>query len=193
MDLLPLEDGTRYQRIPLQRPRRPPKMPPMKRTIAGRGCKEAVSEVLQNNECSSVVCPTCSNNIEDATDVCVGQEALFCEGTCECWYHRWCVGVTRVRFQPLSESAEPFLCPACTSQQQQKAIKELQGCVQALTAEILELKAAVCGLQKTVVASAPSTREEGMRSRLERASYIRRTPGSTSFTWGLTPWVVCLC
>ncbi|MDD9818427.1 MAG: hypothetical protein OXU61_09900, partial [Gammaproteobacteria bacterium] len=118
------------------------------------------------NDSAGVVCPTCSNVIKDATSECEGQEALFCEGTCHCWYHRWCVGVSSVRFQPLSESSEPFLCPACTSQQQQKTIQELQSCVQALTGEILELKAAVCGLQKTVVVGASSatsreTQEEG--------------------------------
>ena len=119
------------------------------------------SETSQVHESSNTVCPNCLTNIVDATDMCEGQEALFCEGACQCWYHRWCVGVTQARFQPLSESPEPFLCPACTSQQQQKAIEELQGCVHALTAEILELKATISGLQRTAAASTneqPTTR-----------------------------------
>ena len=85
--------------------------------------------------------------------MCEGQEALFCEGACQCYYQCWCVGVTQARFQPLSESPEPFLCPGCTSQQQQKVIEELQGCVHALIVEILELKATVFGLQRTAMAS----------------------------------------
>jgi len=56
--------------------------------------------------------------------------------------------VGQARFQKLTESTEPFLCPTCTSENQQKAIEELRGNVQALTTEILELKAAMAGLQK---------------------------------------------
>ena len=58
-----------------------------------------------------------------------GEEALYCEGTCQCWYHRWCVGVTGARFQVLSESNEPFLCQACISHRQHIIIQELQSCV----------------------------------------------------------------
>jgi len=118
-----------------------------------------VSETSQVHESSNTACP----NIEAATDTCEGQETPFCEGACQCWYHRWCVGVTQVRFQPLSESPESFLCPACIHQPAtaESSVEELQGCVRALTAEILELKATVSGLQRTAVASTneqPTTR-----------------------------------
>ena len=72
-----------------------------------------------------------------------GHDALFCEGECQCWLHRWCAGVSRKKFQQLTVSAEPFLCPACVSQKQQAVIEGLQGNIQALTAEVLELKATV--------------------------------------------------
>ena len=88
---------------------------------------------------------------------CEGEEVFFCEGTCLCWYHRWCVGVTGARFQVLSESNEPFLFQACICHQQHIIIRELQSCVQALTGEIRELKAAVCELQITVQAGSYTT------------------------------------
>jgi len=109
-------------------------------------CMEASNSSVAT--CSNVTCPTCSEFVRDATAENEGQEALFCEGTCQCWYHRLCVGVGQARFQKLTESTEPFLCPTCTSENQQKAIEELRGNVQALTTEILELKAAMAGLQK---------------------------------------------
>ena len=44
-----------------------------------------------------VECPTCLKLIKDATGACEGEEALFCEGICQCWYHRWCAGVIMVQ------------------------------------------------------------------------------------------------
>ena len=85
---------------------------------------------------------------EDVSETNEGQAAIFCEGDCQCWYHSWCAGVSRQRYQSLAESTEPFLCPACTSQQQQRTIQELQGNVQALASEMLELKTMVAALQK---------------------------------------------
>jgi len=121
-------------------------MPGKGRKKAPTLCTEASNSSVAT--CSSVTCPTCSEFVRDATAEREGQEALFCEGTCQCWYHRLCVGVGQARFQKLTESTEPFLCPTCTSENQQKAIEELRGNVQALTTEILELKAAMAGLQK---------------------------------------------
>ena len=121
-------------------------MPGKSRKKAPTLCMEASNSSVAT--CSNVTCPTCSEFVRDATAENEGQEALFCEGTCQCWYHRLCVGVGQVRFQKLTESSEPFLCPTCTSENQQKATEELRGNVQALTTEILELKAAMAGLQK---------------------------------------------
>ena len=75
---------------------------------------------------SSVVCTMCSKCIEEASETCEGEDVLFCEGSCQRWYHRWCVGVCREQFQPLTESSEPFLCHLCISRKQQSVILELQ-------------------------------------------------------------------
>jgi len=93
-----------------------------------------------------------------------GQEVLFCEGACQCWYLHWCVGVTQARFQPLCLSRlSRFLCPACTSQQQhaESYWRIARMCARTWLRNILELKATVSGLQRTAVASTnelPTTR-----------------------------------
>ena len=102
---------------------------------------------LESAATASGTCTICALPIVDASETNEGQAALFCEGDCQCWYHSWCAGVSRQRYQSLAESTEPFLCPACTSQQQQRTILELQGSVQALASEMLELRAAVAALQ----------------------------------------------
>ena len=88
---------------------------------------------------SSVVCTMCSKCIEEASETCEGEDALFCEGSCQRWYHRWCVGVCREQFQLLTESSKPFLCHLCTSRKQQGVILELQENFRALSTRDCEL------------------------------------------------------
>ena len=49
-----------------------------------------------------VKCAVCEQNIVDSKD-----QALFCEGLCKGWYHRYCAGVSLVHFQRLSLSSLP--------------------------------------------------------------------------------------
>ena len=93
------------------------------------------------------ICPMCTQPIEDTTELEDGQEALLCEGKCDCWYHRWCAGVSKERFAALSDSEEPFLCPSCASERQQCTVHELQDMVRCLANEVRELKATVAALQ----------------------------------------------
>ena len=109
---------------------------------------------------SSEVCPICAEYIIDATDTHEGQEALFCEGTCQCWFHRWCAGVSQARYKLIRKSPEPFLCPTCTFDRKQAVIQDLQSNIQALTEEILQVKASLATLLKvpncTTTASGPA-------------------------------------
>jgi len=62
-------------------------------------------------------CPVCEQLIrepsEDGKDL--GDEALYCEGTCETWYHRRCVGISKHAYNIASESDNPFIvdCFVC--------------------------------------------------------------------------------
>ena len=114
------------------------------------------------------VCPICADTIVDeGEDGCV-QDALFCEGDCQCWLHRWCAGVTRERYAVLSSDEEPFLCLSCTVAGQQAAITAQQAdiaclreCVNALTSEVRALKATVAVMQSEPPLNSASTSPTG--------------------------------
>ena len=72
------------------------------------------------------VCPICATPIVDEGQDGCSQDALFCEGECQCWLHRWFAGVTRERYAVLSSTEDPFLCPSCTTARQQAAIASQQ-------------------------------------------------------------------
>ena len=101
-------------------------------------------------------CPTCAQTIVEANDDREGQEALFCEGNCNTWYHRWCAGVSTLRYEALSSSEEPFLCPTCTSDKHQQSIFELQSSVKSLLEEVCKLKVIIATLQKSNMEKHPN-------------------------------------
>ncbi len=49
------------------------------------------------------VCPICQ--LETVVD---DDDALLCEGVCDCWHHRQCASVTKEQYIVLSNSKEPF-------------------------------------------------------------------------------------
>ena len=53
-------------------------------------------------------------------------EALFCEGKCQKWLHRYCAGVSVAQFQDLSTVSAPFLCVICYQQSHGVALEELR-------------------------------------------------------------------
>ena len=45
-----------------------------------------------------------------------GDDAVFCEGLCQKWFHRTCCGLARDLFVAMGKSAksnEPFMCYYC--------------------------------------------------------------------------------
>ena len=92
--------------------------------------------------------PICVEPIQDETANSAKQDALFCEGDCQCWHHRWCSSVSKERYAALSDSTEPFLCPSCTAANQQAAILGLRDCLNAFTDEVRVMKTMVDALQK---------------------------------------------
>ena len=76
-----------------------------------------------------------------------GHEALFCEGSLQIWYHRWCVGECQEDYQLLASSSNPFLCPACAAKGQCGIIQQLQCNTESLNVEVLELRNMVTTLQ----------------------------------------------
>ena len=107
---------------------------------------------------SQYTCPICAQPIVEETDSIQGQEAILCEGTCNSWYHRWCAGVTTLRYEALSHSEDPFHCPTCVFELQQQSISELQSSVRALTVELHNLRAVLAALQEPKEENNPTTK-----------------------------------
>ena len=83
-------------------------------------------------------CAVCCQKVTKGED-----EALFCEGKCQKWFHRYCAGVSVAHFQDLSTASAPFLCVMCYQESHGVVLEELRATVTALTDEVKELRAAL--------------------------------------------------
>jgi len=88
------------------------------------------------------VCPVCLENIAESTKTKQGQDAIFCEGSCDTWLHRKHAGLSKSVFTKLDKNV-PYICPHCWLQAQENEIKtlDLKTAVDMLTKTINELKA----------------------------------------------------
>ena len=154
---------------PKQKPRQKPKQP-----LPGTPQRVRVSS---RSDCHT--CATCLHPIVEATGDEEGQEAIFCEGSCNTWYHRWCAGVSSQRYEVLSSSEEPFHCPSCTADKQQQSILELQTRVQSLLEEVCKLEATVTALQEKSVENNHSLLKE-VRDLKDIVAALQETNADTS-------------
>ena len=113
--------------------------------------KSRVPTCKSNTE--SVKCGLCCKKVRDDED-----EALFCEGRCNHWFHRYCAGVTATQFSLLSNSEESFLCYACFQQDQRERVKGLEEKVAALTEELTKLRSS--RVAATTVATGTNCNEQ---------------------------------
>jgi len=73
---------------------------------------------------SSTKCAVCCNVIvEYDEEKGIGDDAMFCEGTCNAWIHRMCVGLSSDSYEAFIEQESPYFCPHCTSNIQTKEIR----------------------------------------------------------------------
>ena len=54
-----------------------------------------------------------------------GDDAMYCEGICNAWVHRTCVGLSKQSYEALAEDDTPYLCPHCHMKQQSTVIEGL--------------------------------------------------------------------
>ena len=83
----------------------------------------------------SVTCAVCEQNIVDGKD-----QALFCEGVCQRWLHRYCAGVSVPHFKSVSASSEPFYCIGCFQATHSAELTSLKETISSMQTEIAELK-----------------------------------------------------
>ena len=68
------------------------------------------------------------------------KDALFCEGFCKGWFHRYCVGVSVAHFKELSSLEVPFRCVACFQKSKEVEIADLKNIVSLLQEEVAQLR-----------------------------------------------------
>ena len=86
------------------------------------------------SNCSNVIV---EYNEEQGAD---GDDAIFCEGKCNSWIHRMCVGLSKMCYQELSEDDSPYFCPHCKINQQANEIAELKEVINSLTSDLKSIK-----------------------------------------------------
>jgi len=87
------------------------------------------------------ICPICLDPIIDATEHKEGQDAIFCESSCNAWLHRQCAGLSQSLYKIYQDGDDPFYCPHCRLTIQQHQLQELQSTIEALSKEVSVLKA----------------------------------------------------
>lgn len=101
------------------------------------------------------ICPICDQVIREAKGNVKGHEAIFCDGSCQVWLHRCCAGLSKSRYEALSGTVDPFLCPSCQSNCQQQSLDQLKAELNLLRSDFEELKDSVSTSQSTVNQSIP--------------------------------------
>ena len=90
-----------------------------------------------------VKCAVCDQNVRDGKD-----QALFCEGQCQSWFHRYCAGVSLAQFAVLSSSSEPFHCTGCFQKSCTSEMAVLKDTISSLREEVTQLHTALEEVRK---------------------------------------------
>lgn len=94
--------------------------------MAGRG-----KNPNKNPNKAKCICPICDEAILEAVGKKPGQEAIECEGL-----HRGCAGLSKVAFEAVSKSCDPFYCPQCRLEKQQLELISLRDTVATLSSKL---------------------------------------------------------
>ena len=86
-------------------------------------------------------CAICLKVIMDRSDEQEGEDVVFCDGACQRWIHRTCVGLTDPAFDSISQTDDQFLCYQCFVISHTSEIKDLRNTIAALTKEMATLRA----------------------------------------------------
>ena len=110
-------------------------------SVSPEGCKSKKSKKRCQKQRGdsgngSSVCCVCDCIIVEDTDEKDGEDAIFCEGSCNSWLHRKCAGLSSSTFQHLSDSNKPFLCVYCLLSNQAVQIAELKSTLAQLTSKL---------------------------------------------------------
>ena len=85
-------------------------------------------------------CCVCEKLIIEQTRTKKGQDAIFCEGTCQSWMHRVCTGLSLKAFKAYDGSSKPYICPHCMIESQNNEIVSLKKEIASLSRTISDMK-----------------------------------------------------
>ena len=98
------------------------------------GQNDAVEE---NQDGEPATCAVCDEIITEPTDDEPGDEAVYCEGKCESWFHRKCVGLSRTAYTLASEpESPPFYCLLCMQLVYLNEINKLKEHISSLSSQV---------------------------------------------------------
>ena len=102
-----------------------------------------------------VNCLVCGSRITKANEEegITGNNAVFCEGKCDAWIHRTCIGLSKQSYEDLSESESPYLCPHCILSKQTKEIEDLKQLVKSLAENLSAAKKQILALKANQIES----------------------------------------
>ena len=76
-------------------------------------CSYSDEEASLPNE-ENEYCFACGCDIIECSELHEGEPALFCEGKHQQWAHARCFNINNDTYKALSNSSEPWICPACS-------------------------------------------------------------------------------
>ena len=135
-----------------------PSQKPPKRKLTGTSPPNRKTKGGKNSEMD---CLICEKPILEASDHCEGEEAVFCEGSCQGWIHRICTGVTRPAFEKLGEPDTQYLCSHCMLISQSKEINKLANIIKHLNANVISLTETITSLQSYVTSHPTAPEQSG--------------------------------
>ena len=138
-----------FHGTPVRVVERPPSVTPGTPVLVVERQSPATSEGSRNEtppesgqDLEPAICPICEKTVNDASETEDGDEAVFCDGKCQCWLHRCCTCLPKPEFDKLNEE-NPFYCPRCSTLVQMKAIRELRDAVAVLSTKVQHLQGVI--------------------------------------------------
>ena len=141
------------------------------------GAKVAATSSAVATKKRPITCAVCEQKIVDGKD-----QAIFCEGVCQRWLHRYCAGVSLPYFEAMSSSPEPFYCVGCLQVSYNAEMASLREIISSMRTEITELRETVKEMSTKCSCSQNHDRSssDGAWKRVERAVRGGRVRGGKS-------------
>ena len=107
------------------------KRPPKKTKTRTRSGKILLNDSSKDTE--EYTCSVCLDSITDE------HNSIHCEGCCDRWLHRCCVGLSKVFFNVWIDSDDTFYCPHCHLSKHKELLSSMQSTIQLLLQDVASI------------------------------------------------------